>query len=216
LSALPPDFPIDVGVAPDLLAPVDERGVDAETVEDAGELDRYVAAADDHDRLRQPLQVERLVRVDRVLDAGDRRHDRPAAGRDQYVAGRDRAAVLLEAHGVRALDGGTGGDDLDLRALEVGAVGLLEAVDLLVLVRDELRPVERRTCTGGRHRPAEPGRVLELAVEPAGVDEQLLRHTAADHARAADTVLLRDRDAGAMVGRDACRPHTARARSDDK
>ena len=47
---------------------VDQGHVATETGEDARELDADVAAANDRDPLRQPLQVERLVRADRVFD----------------------------------------------------------------------------------------------------------------------------------------------------
>ena len=82
-----------VEAAQDLLAAVDQRRLDAEAVEDAGELDGDVAAADDQDRGRQLLQMERLVGGDGVLGAGQVRLHRMAAGGDQDGLGRDLAAV---------------------------------------------------------------------------------------------------------------------------
>ena len=63
-----------------------------------------------------------------------------------------------------------------------------EPRDLLVLVGDQRRPVERRL----RHGPAEARGILELAGKARGVDQELLRHAAADHAGAADAIFLGD------------------------
>jgi hypothetical protein len=52
--------------------------------------------------------------------------------------------------------------------------------------------------------------------EARGVDQQLLRHTAADHAGAADAVLLGEHHAGAVAGRDARGAHATRAAADDE
>ncbi len=61
-----------VEAAQDVVAAIDHGDVGAEAGKDAGEFQRDVAAALDHDPLRQLLQVERLVGGDHVLDAGDR------------------------------------------------------------------------------------------------------------------------------------------------
>ena len=81
------DADVLVEPAQDMLAPDDLDDLAAEPVEDAGELDRDIAAADDDDALWQGGQVERLVRRDHMLDAGDLRRLRPAADRDQDVLG---------------------------------------------------------------------------------------------------------------------------------
>ena len=57
--------------AQNVLAAIDQRHPRAEAGEDAGELDRDVAAALDHDLARQRRQVEGVVRRDGVLDARD-------------------------------------------------------------------------------------------------------------------------------------------------
>ena len=62
-----------VEAAQDVLAAIDQRHLRAEAVEDAGELDRDIAAALHQDALRQLLEVEGLVRGDHVLDARDGR-----------------------------------------------------------------------------------------------------------------------------------------------
>ena len=80
-----------------LAAAIDDRRVDTEPGEDAGELHRDVAAAADQDLLRQPLEVERLVGGDAELVALERGvRIGPRAGRDQDVLGGDGAAVALE------------------------------------------------------------------------------------------------------------------------
>ena len=73
------------------LAAIDECGVDAEAGEDRRELDRHIAAAIDQDRVRQRLEMERLVRGDRQLPAGNVRDVRVAAGRDEDVFRRELA-----------------------------------------------------------------------------------------------------------------------------
>ena len=97
-------------------------------------------------------------------------------------------------------------------AFEIGAIGGRKTGDLLLLGRDEARPVEGRLADA----PAEPGGVGELVGEAAGVDVKLLRHAAADDAGAADPALLGDDRLRAMPGGDARRPHAARACADDE
>ena len=97
---------------------------------------------------------------------------------------------------------------VDAGPVERRRVGGLQARDLLVLVGDQRRPVERRRM----QRPAVAGRLLEIVGEARGVDQELLRHAAADDAGAADPILLGDHHARAVPGRDARRAHAARAR----
>ena len=159
------------------------------------------------------VEMKRLVRGDRVLDAGDRAAGmRPAAGRDEDVRGAHMRPGAQETDRVRILDHRAALDDLDAGLLEVGAVGRLEPRDLLVLVGDERRPVEGRR----RHRPAEARGIGELVGKPRGVDEELLRHAAADHAGAADPILLGDHHLGAVTRGDPGRAHAAGAGADDE
>ncbi len=69
------------------LAADELRDLGAQRREDAGELDRDVAAADDDDAPRQRRQVERFVGGDGKLDAGDRRQ-RPASRRSRSGSSR--------------------------------------------------------------------------------------------------------------------------------
>ena len=107
---------------------------------------------------------------------------------------------------------GAGLHGCDAGPLQAGAVEALEPRDLGVLVGDQRRPVERALLEA----PAEPCRVLELVAEAAGVDQQLLGHAAADHAGAAEAVLLGDGHLGAVAGRNARRAHPAGAAADDE
>ena len=112
-----------VEAAQDVGAAVHQGGVDAQAVEDAGELDGDVAAADDDDPLRQLRQVEGLVGGDGVLDAGQVL-GRPgaAAGGDQDLVGGEDAPIVHQFDGVGVLQLGAG-------VHQVGA-GVLQVVDV--------------------------------------------------------------------------------------
>ena len=85
---------IIVEAAQDIVAAIDDRHVGAQAGKDAGEFERDIAAALDDDVLRKLLQMEGLVRGDRVLDAGNRiAIGRRAAGGDQNV-GRAHAPAV--------------------------------------------------------------------------------------------------------------------------
>ena len=150
---------IVVEPAQDVLAAIDQRDLRAEPGEDAGELDRDIAAALDQDALRQLGQMKRFVRRNDMLDPGDARaHAGPAAGRDQDVFGANAPVIREQPHGVRILEHRARFDDRHVRAREVRRIGGLEPRNLLVLVGDQGRPVERGALDG----PAETGRLLEL------------------------------------------------------
>ena len=172
-----------VEAAQDVLAAIDQRHLGAEPVEDAGELDRDIAAALDQDAFRQFLEMKRLVRRDDVLETRDLAAGmRRAAGGDQDILGAHRFAAREQAHGVGVLDHRAALDERDLGALQRGGIGGLEPRDLAILVGDQRRPIEDRLADG----PAVAGRILELVGEARGIDQELLRDAAADHAGAAD------------------------------
>ena len=118
-----------VEAAQDVFAAIDQRHLGAEPVEDAGELDRDVAAALDQDALRQLLEMERLVRRDDMLEAGDIRAERGRRRRSRsgcaWRAPSRRVStsrtVCASSSTARLLTIFTFG------ALEVGGVGQLRA-----------------------------------------------------------------------------------------
>ena len=149
-----------------------------------------------------------------MLEAGDLRR-RSAAQPPVAIRmclARTRLAGRQQPHGVGVVEHRAALDDLDLGALERRGIGGFEPRDLAVLVGDQRRPVERRL----RHGPAVAGGVLELVGKARGIDQELLRHAAADHAGAADAVFLGDHHARAVARRDARGAHAARARPDDE
>jgi hypothetical protein len=202
-----------VEAAQDHAAAVDQRGLDAEAVEDAGELDRDVAAAGDDDAPRQLGQVEGLVRGDGMLGArAPQVEGGQGAGGDEDGLGRDPAAVG-EAERMGVLELGAKGNEL-CAGWPPGCadVELVQAVDLAVLVGDQVGQSNAALSTSSRSLR----RILEGVAEGAGIDEELLRDAAADDAGAADAVLLGDGDAGAVLGGDAGGAHPAGACADDE
>ena len=189
---------IVVEAAQDIFAAIDQRHSAAQPRKDAGEFHRDIAAALDDDALGQSLQMERLVRGDRVFDAGNLRPVmRPGAGRDQDRLGM-HAFATGQAHGVGVFQHGAALDQRDLEALERRCIGGFQPRHFALHIGDQRRPMECRF----RHGPAEPGGVPEFIGKPRGINQQLLRHAAADDAGAADPVFLRDHHARAIARRD--------------
>ena len=108
--------------AQDHVAAVDQGHVRAELVEDAGEFVGDIAAAGDHDPLRQLVEVEHLVRGDAMLGAGMSGIDGRRAGRDQDVLGGDLACRSPSVTLVRAGDRRALVDDLDLVVARASSV----------------------------------------------------------------------------------------------
>jgi hypothetical protein len=78
-----------IKTAQHLLAAVQLRDLRAQAAEDRRELAGDVAAAaDDQQALRKWIQVEHRIRHTHQVGARHIRHERPAAGGDQDVAGR--------------------------------------------------------------------------------------------------------------------------------
>ena len=100
----------------------------------------------------------------------------------------------------------------DLVAFERRGVGGFQPRHLTIDVRDQRRPVECRL----RHGPAVTGGVFEFLGKSRRVDQQLLRHAAADHAGAADAIFLSDHHARAVARRNPPSAYAARARTNDK
>ena len=96
--------------------------------------------------------------------------------------------------------------------LEHVLVDAAQTADLGLHRIAQRRPVE----AGFANAPAIAARILEDVGEMAGIDEQLLRHAAADDAGAAIAIFLGNADPGAGPGRHPRRPHPARAAADDE
>src|SRR4051812_35836159 len=90
------------------------------------------------------------------------------------------------------------------------SVGDLETPNLGKHIVAQDRPIEPLL----RHVPTEHGRVVEVLGEMRSIDEQLLRHAAADHACAANLVLLGNGNASSVSGGDTSGPDSARAAAD--
>ena len=201
-----------VEAAQDIVAAIDHGDVGAVAGENAGEFQRDVTAALDHDALRQFSEMKRLVGGNDVLDAGNL----PpvvgrAAGRDQDVFRGDLLAGH-QAQRVGVFQHRTGFHNARATLLDIGGVDAFEPRDLLVLVGDKRRPVEGDVRNG----PAEAGRVLDLVFDVRAEHEQFFRHAAADHAGAAHPVFFGDHHPGAVAGCDAGGANAARTTADDE
>ena len=99
-----------VGVRRDLVERVDDRHLRAETGERLAELEPDGAGADDQQGLGQLLELERADVVEPVdpFDAGNRRHGRSAAGRDEDALGRQ--LLVADANGLRVDERGRPGE----------------------------------------------------------------------------------------------------------
>ena len=149
-------------------------------------------------RLRQFLQIEGFVGGDAVLCAR-RAADvarRPAAGRDQDAFCCDFAVALFQMQRVGICEFRALHDDFDAcldrhsrgRRLRCRAISLF-------FVGDRALPVERRLAATVQPKPG--GSPRNPRDSWLGIDEQLLRDTAADDTGAAEAVFLGDRHARA-------------------
>ena len=195
----------------DVFAAIDQRDLGAEPVEDAGKLDRDVAAALDEDAPGKLVEMEGFVGGNDVFEAGNlgARMRRPS-GRDQYMPRAHLGTAREQTDGMSVFQNGATLDDLDFGTLQIGRVGALETRDLAVLVGDQRWPMEARLGNG----PAVAGGVLEIVRIARGVHQKLLGYAAADDAGAADPVFLGDHDLGAVAGCDARGAHPARSGAD--
>src|SRR6185437_9046148 len=133
---------------------------------------------------------------------------RMRAGGDEDI-GRG-VALAFDLDSVRIDQPRSPFDQGDAGIFEHLAVDALKPIDLLVLGGDQTRPVMHRR----RHRPAICLGVGEGVGELRAIDQELLRHAAADDAGAADAALLADADACAVAAGAARRGDAARACAD--
>jgi hypothetical protein len=182
-------------------------------MKDVREFDRDIAAAGNHDGFGQLIEMEGLIGSDAQLVPRQRgvRIGLAAHG-DQDSFGVDNLTGRFDEDRMGAGEFGAGSDDLGAGVLQPVTVKPLQAVDFTILVCDQRRPVERSLSDG----PAKAARIFEMLGELRGVDKQLFGNAAADHAGAAEPVLLRNGDFLAQAGRQARRAHPARAAADHK
>src|SRR5262249_35919654 len=158
---------------------IDQRHLGSKPVENGGKLDSDMAAALDEDARRQLFQVKRLVRGNDMFEARDGRpHPRRSAGGDEDVARTDFFSSRDKTYRVGIFQDGAALDELHAGALKRRGIGEFKPRNLAILIGNEARPVEYRFA----QRPAVARRVLEFVGKTRGVDEELFRNTAADHA----------------------------------
>lgn len=199
-----------VEAAQEQVATVEQGGLGAEPVEDRGELDGDVAAADHQHAARQALEEERFVGGDRVFLAGNVRHLRPATGGDENVLGAETLAVHLDV--VRIEQTGVTFEQGHPAVHQQVAVDPVEPLDLAVLVADQGRPVELRLAGAPTIGPG----LLEVLAEMRAIDQQLLRHAADVDAGATQVATLRHRDTGTEAGGEAGGAYAPGAGADDE
>ena len=137
--------------------------------------------------------------------ARDIRHGGPAARRHENVLRRDSLAVYR--NGMRIDDRGRPGEYLYARVAQQPFINTIEPLDFLVLVVDQLLPVEPALADG----PAETCRILEVFREMRRVDQQLLRYAAHIDAGAAQLPFFGDRHPRAIACRHAARADAPRS-----
>ena len=181
-------------------------------MEDAGELDRDIARAHNHDLLRQRVQMKRFVGRDRKLPARYFRNEGVAAGCDQNALGADGAVFAHELHAVRPNNLSAVLDHRAASGLNTARVDFAEAFDFGVFIGDKGLPVEALFADC----PSVAACVVDGMAKLACIDEELLRHAAADHAGAAEAIFLGNRRAHAKACSKPRRPDAARAAADNE
>ena len=156
------------------------------------------------------LELKALVRADEMLGARQLGDHRVAAGGDQDRLGADRLVPVGKPHRVVVFERGAGEMELDPGLFERPRIDAIQPVDLAMHVTDKRRPVEAKIVAA----PAETARVGKGARIAAAIDEQFLRHAAADHAGAADAIFLGDGHLGAELRSEPAGAHASRACAD--
>ena len=202
-----------VEAAQDVRAAIDQGRLDAQTGEDARELDRDITAACDQDALGQFRQMEGFFGGDGVFDARQVLGlPRAAAGGDQDLFGGEGLVLADNLDGVGVLHHGAAVDQIDARLAQVGGIDARQARDLDVLGLQEGRPVEFRVV----ERPTVALGDLQGVADLGSHDHELLGHAAANDAGAADAILLGHGHLLAAQGGQARRAHPARTGADDE
>lgn len=182
-------------------------------MEDIGEFDSDITAAGNQDRFRQFFQIEGFVGGDRQFMTGQRLVlvRRTANGNHDTLC-RVCLTGFRELHGMGIDQFRTAVEDVGLGVLQPLAIEAFEPGDFLVLRRDQLFPVEATFADA----PAETFGILEIFRELRGINEQLLRHAAANDAGTAITVFFSYSHALAERGRHAAAAHAAGTTTDNE
>src|SRR5205823_1769620 len=139
-----------------------QRGVGAETCEDAAQLDGDVAAADDCDALGPRGELEEAVRGDPELGSRNRRQAGMPAGGDHDVIGREHPPGRGDA--ARIDEAARTAQQLHLALREVRGVDLVEAQHVRVASLLQRSPV----VPGDLEPEAVVRRIVERAAELGG------------------------------------------------
>src|SRR6202023_1763830 len=91
-----------IEAAQQLRAAMNQRHFGAKAVENAGELNRNISAADDDHAARQTVEMESLIRGDSEIAPGNFRLGGPTPGRGQNIFARE--APPINRKGVRIDD----------------------------------------------------------------------------------------------------------------
>src|SRR5690606_19993939 len=185
--------------APEHALPANEhRHVRAQCAEYTAKLHRDVAAADDGDPLRALLELEEIVGRETELGAGQRGHDRVAAGRDHDALGRNPPALHVER--VRIDETRVPAHERDAVAVEVAGIDFVQAVDVSIAALLQHAPV----VPVHAQVEAVVGGVREAVRVQGGVPHDLFGHAADVHAGAAEAPRFDD-DGIRAVARRALR-----------
>ena len=156
------------------------------------------------------FELKAFVGADEMLRACQLGDHRMAAGGNQDGLGSDRRLAVGEPHRVRVPEYGAVKDDAHAGLLQRPRIDAVQSIDLAPDIADQRRPVEAQALAG----PAEIARIGKGVAIAAAIDEEFLRHAAADHAGAADAIFLGDGHLGAELCREPAGAHAAGAAAD--
>ena len=156
----------------ELFAPVQQAGLAAQAVEDAGKFHRNVTTAHDNAAFGQMLQVKHLIGADYMFTPRKLRNEGPAAGGNQDAF--SAVGFVINGNGVGIEQPGSTIDQSDAGAGQQVVIDAIESGDFGVLVFHQTLPAE---CGVGLI-PAVSLGILEVFSKMRRISEQLLRHTA--------------------------------------
>ena len=147
-----------------------------------------------------------------MLSAGNFRHRRMGTSRHQDIFGRDRFIPVENLNLMGPRHRRARQEAVDTGILQRTRVEPVQPVDLDADIVDQRRPIEPYAIAS----PAERLGIFNLVTISAAIDEQLLRHAAADNACAADAIFLGNADASAGLRCEPRGANPARARANNE